>query len=117
MDNHLGLYLFTDRPDSSEDQAYEVEYAVIADAHIVGEFNRGSLLFSVWDPGVEGPGQEHWLCLQVRYMEPIDAGVGESLPRPDKMSNNERKRQRAAYHGGGVPEEVVALASLFLRRR
>ena len=96
----------------------EYEYAVVADADIVGELDDGPVWLAVWQMGAHAPGQERWLCLRIRYPEPTEEERERRLramPRPDTMSK--KAREQAFYHGGGPAEEVVAFASLFLRRR
>lgn len=96
----------------------EREYAVIADADITGELKTGPFDFKMWQMGEFGPGQERWLCLQIRYPQMTEDEYQnwlESSPPPHRMSKTQRRK--AFYHGGGAAEEVVALASLFLRRR
>jgi hypothetical protein len=118
MENSRGLYLFREVEESSDDDSsdrvFDIEYAVIADAHIVGDFTWGSINFSVWQMGLSSD-QERWLCLRVRYIELSDEERAASIVYPNKVSK--KKRSKAFYHGGGVPEEIVTLATLFLRRR
>lgn len=120
MDNNgRKMYVMRVRDAESTEQgvgsSYDVEYAVVANTEIVGVFEWGPLSLAVWEMRNFNAGQDRWLCLRLQYRDSIDQDDSESRLRPDKMSR--RARQRIFYHGGGAPEEIVALASLFLRRR
>lgn len=89
------------------DAEYDVkEYEVIADARIVGELTHGPYYFTIWEISDKREGEERKLCLR----------IGEKV-----FSNDEQPWKSATrsgfYHGGGIGDELVALASLFLRRR
>ena len=77
------------------------EFEVIADAHIVGECTYGPYYFTVWEPP-KSEGEERKLCLRV----------------PHKVGFwGDESNRGSFYHGGGIADELVALASLFFRRR
>lgn len=104
--------------DGDDRQFEDHEYAVIADADIIGEFSTAPFDLKIWQMGTLAPGQERWLCLRIRHplmTEEENQQWLESSLDPHQMSK--AQRLRAFYHGGGAAEEVVALASLFLRRR
>lgn len=82
------------------------EYEVIADANIVGAITYGPYHFTVWEIGHKGNGELRRLCLR---------------SQEKTFDQNEKPWETASksgyYHGGGIPSELVALTSLFLRRR
>lgn len=86
------------------DKARTTEYQIIADAHIVGELTYGPYYFTIWEFSNKLPGEERWLCLQIR----------EAERREDEWKS---ASETGFYHGGGIAAELVALASLLLRRR
>lgn len=81
-----------------------VEYEVITDSNIVGQFKYGPYFFSLWDFGIFNEGEERKLCLNIKSNAVIDS----------KLPATSRK---AYYHGGNIADEIVSLSSLFLRRR
>ena len=83
------------------------EYQVTADAYIVGDVSYGPYRFRVWEIGIDKKeGDDRWLCLRVEHrMTSDDDRFWEAASR------------QGFYHGGGVPDEIVSLACLFLRRR
>lgn len=87
-------------------ESHVTEYEVIAYAHIVGEFTYGPYYFTIWEFSNKHEGEERKLCLKIRERA---------------FSNDDqtwKSAQRSGfYHGGGTADELVALASLFLRRR
>lgn len=79
------------------------EYEVITDADIIGEFSYGPYYFTIWEISDKKEGEARKLCLKI-------------------VESKEDKRYESAkrtgfYHGGGVADELVALTSLFLRKR
>ncbi|RZN40354.1 MAG: hypothetical protein EFT35_02965 [Methanophagales archaeon ANME-1-THS] len=81
------------------------EYEVISDAHIVGDVTYGPYYLTIWEFSIKQEGEERKFCLRLRESIPSDPfSVGTA-------------RRSGFYHGGGIPDELVALASLFLRRR
>ena len=82
------------------------EYEVITDAHIVGEFTYGPYYFTIWELSDKHAGEERKLCLRIRER------AFSSDDHPWRSA-----RRSGFYHGGGIADELVALASLFLRRR
>lgn len=83
-----------------------IEYEVITDAHIIGELNYGPYYFTIWEFSDKKEGEKRKLCLRIR----------EKAPSDDDQPWRFAKRT-GFYHGGGIADELVALASLFLRRR
>jgi len=81
------------------------EYEVIADAYITGEFTYGPYYFTIWDYGFEEEGERRRLCLR----------ICKSISSPEELPQSAKKSE--FYHGGGIADELVALSSLFLRRR
>jgi len=79
------------------------EYQVVADARIVGELPFGPYVFSIWEISNRREGDGRWLCLRVQ----------ERMRDPSSMTAD----RFGFYHGGVIPSELVALASLFLRQR
>lgn len=88
-------------------KTYTTEYEVIADACIIGELTYEPYYFMLWDfPADQRPGEEIKLCLRISDEAP-EKGLKPWMSAP----------KNAYYHEGGIAEELVALASLFLRRR
>jgi len=87
-------------------QSHVTEYEVTVNAYIVGEFTYGPYHFTIWEFSLKQEGEERKLCLQVR----------EKAFSKDEQPWRSAKRT-GFYHGGGIADELVALASLFLRRR
>ncbi len=83
-------------------ETHVTEYEVISDAEIVGELTYGPYFFTIWEFDLKREGEERKLCLRIRK---VDDQYWDSAKRA------------GFYHGGGISEEIVALASLFLRRR
>jgi hypothetical protein len=82
------------------------EYQVVADSNIVGELHFGPYYFTIWEYGLKEEGEHRLLCLRVR-----EATIPEDY-RPWANATKD-----GFYHGGGIADEIVALSSLFLRRR
>lgn len=83
------------------------EYEVTTNAEVIGEMSYGPYYFSVWELGFgKREGDERRLCLRVEHR----MTVGDDTPMIDPS-------REGFYHGGGVPDELIALSSLFLRRR
>ncbi len=83
-----------------------VEYEVITDAHIVGEFTYGPYYFTIWEFSDKPPGQDRKLCLRIREKS------ASPNDEPWKTATTS-----GFYHGGGIADELLALAALFFRRR
>lgn len=108
--------LADDLQDGASERAVEVyEYAVLADADVVGELETDQFVFRVWEMGSFGNGQIRWLCLRMRYPIATEDERQQEYERRRQWTKSERAN--AFYHGGGPAEEVVALASIFFRRR
>jgi hypothetical protein len=87
-------------------ESHITEYEVIADTHIVGDFTYGPYYFTIWEFSTKHEGEERKLRLRIR----------------ERAFSNDYQPWKSAersgfYHGGGTADELVALASLFLRRR
>lgn len=87
-------------------ESHVTEYEVIADAYIVGEFTYGPYYFTIWEFSNKHEGEERKLCLKIRER------AFSSDDQPWKSA-----KRAGFYHGGGIADELVALASFFLRRR
>lgn len=87
-------------------ETHVTEYEVITDAHIVGEFTYGPYYFTVWEIGIKQEGEKRKLCLRIRE---------RALSKDYQPS--ETATRSAYYHGGGIADELLALASLSLRRK
>lgn len=87
-------------------ESHVSEYEIIADTHIVGEFTYGPYYFTIWEFSNKHEGEERKLCLRIR----------ERAFSSDDQPWESAKRS-GFYHGGGIADELVTLASLFLRRR
>ncbi len=86
-------------------ESVTIEYQVFADAHIVGAMEYGPYYFIIWEITNKPSGEERLLCLRVTQ---LPAWKDESWKTASKSGY---------FHGGGIASELVALASLFLRRR
>lgn len=106
--DHERMYLFRADPLAEAESPGEVwEYKVVADTDVIGEIQHGPFFFTIWELSFDTrPGTERALCLRVRqpYRESPESYWDAASPN-------------GYYHGGGIAEEVVTLASLFLRRR
>ena len=91
------------KEDSSKSQT--VEYEVTIDSQIVGEFHYGGYDFFVWEFGIKKEGEDRKLILRTK----------ENITT-DKEPWNTAKKD-GFFHGGGIADELVALSSLFVRRR
>lgn len=89
-------------------ESHIAEYEVIADADIIGEFTYGPYYFTIWEISDKQEGEERKLCLRIQ--------ISDIAFSADDQPWKSAKRS-GFYHGGGIPAELVALASLFLRRR
>lgn len=92
------------KDDKAEFNTYEFE--VISDARIIGDLEYGPYKFSIWEFSNKKEGEERKLCLSIK----------------SKILNSESKNmddanRKGFYHGGGIAEEIVSIASLILRRR
>jgi len=88
-------------------ERHTVEYQVLSDAEIIGGIDYGPYLLRPWEFNEKkGPGDERWLLLRVteKAFSADENPWQHATPKGD-------------YHGGGIPSELTALGSLFLRRR
>jgi len=87
-------------------ESYETEYEVLTDGYTVGECTFGPYYLTIWEISYKKDGEERKLCLRIREK---------------KRSENDRPWENADkeafYHGGDIVDEILALSSLFLRRR
>ncbi len=89
------------------------EYEVIADAPVLGECEYGPYYFTIWEFLLDYEktvGKKRKLCL--RITEP-----GKQAFPYDEEEKPLKEKKVEFYHGGGIEDELVVLASLFLRRR
>lgn len=112
-DNRLYFLRNQDEVAAGSTKYLDIEYEVVADAYIVGDLNYGPYNLTIWEFGItrnpiEPPGYSRKLCLRIRYA----ADSSEEVTRLEDSAT-----RKGFYHGGGIPEELVTLASLFLRRR
>ena len=91
---------------NKEIKSRSAEYEVIADTHTVGSCTYGPYNFTIWEISIKKEGEQKKLCLQIQEKE---------FSQNDKPWESANKH--GYYHGGGIPDELIALASLFLRRR
>lgn len=87
-------------------KSYRTEYEVISDTHTVGSFTYEPYYFTIWEFSIKREGEQRKLCLRIRTKELTE----EEIP-------SQATSESAYYHGGGIPEEIIALSSLFLRRK
>ena len=83
-----------------------IEYEIITDTHIVGKLKYGPYYFTLWEYGLKQKGEERKLCLRIHER------AFPSVYQPEKPP-----QRSGYYHGGSIADELVYLASLFLRRR
>ncbi len=81
-----------------------IEFEVIVDAHIIGVLKSDLYCLNIWDFGYFEEGEERKLCLKIK------SNRLNSHERPETSRNG-------YYHGGDIADEIVALSSLFLRRK
>lgn len=82
------------------------EYEIIADSAVIGELKYGPYILKTWEVETKREGEERKLLLKIR-----------EKPTSDSEISTNAAKTSALYHGGGIAEELVALSSLFLRRR
>ncbi len=82
------------------------EYELHVDAWFIGEFIGDPYEILLWELGLHAEGEERKLILRIKEADSLSS-----------YENYESTRKNAYYHGGGIADEIVALASLFLRRR
>lgn len=100
--------LFIQNIDDLNDETQEFntrEYEVLTDSFTVGELYFGPYYFTIWEFGMKKDGEKRKLCLRIKEKKIV---VDESGNIPNKDG---------FYHGGGIAEEIVALASLALHGR
>ena len=85
----------------------EVEYEVTTDSAAFRSYATGDYLFSTWERPERKPGIYRKLLLRILAKTVVSAAeVGAAEPT-----------RKGFYHGGGIAEELIALAALFLRAR
>ncbi len=103
------LLMFKNIDDLSAEniERHTTEYQILSDAHIIGQITYGPYVMRPWEfSEMKKPGEERWLLLRTT----VKAFSAED--EPWKKASREGE-----YHGGGVASELIALASVFLRRR
>ena len=85
-----------------------VEYEVITDTRIAGELHYKSCRFSMWDFDDFKPGEKRSLCLRL----PLKSYTIDELHDQANISE-----KAGNYNGLTAADEIVSLASLFLRCR
>lgn len=87
-------------------ETHKIEYEVCTDGYTVGECNFGPYYFTIWEFSYKKDGEERKLCLRIK--EKTYSESDSRLLSADK---------EGYYHGGDIADEILALSSLFLRRR
>ena len=87
-------------------ESHKIEYEVSTDGYTVGECNFGPYYFSIWEISYKKEGEERKLCLRIK-----EKGYSQD-DSSWKFADKE-----AFYHEGDIADEILALSSLFLRRR
>lgn len=87
--------------DDQENIVYE--YEVITDASFVGEFDNGIYQLIIWELSNKVAGEEKRLCLRIT--------------QGDVYKDYSLADDSGYYHGGGVEEELIFIASLAFRKR
>jgi len=90
-----------------ETEILEREFEIITDANIIGGCDYGPYNFMMWDHTQKRSGEKRKLCMRVRE---------KHFTKPEEQPVI-RATENGLYHGGYIVDELVALASLFLRRR
>ncbi len=85
---------------------HNIEYEVYADGYTVGECSFGPYYFTIWEFSYKKDGEERKLCLRIK--EKAYSEDNRNLLSAEK---------EGYYHGGDIVDEILALSSLFLRRR
>ena len=86
--------------DDAEAVTYECEVSCYS--QMVGQFEYGPYSLMLWEFSDKPDGQERKLCLRVKSV---------------KHRGLSKRRKNAYYHGGWIPDELIALSCLFLRRK
>jgi len=85
----------------------EIEYEVTTDGYTVGECNLlGPYYFTIWEISYKKEGEKRKLCLRIKEK------LYSEDEKPWEIAN-----KKGFYHGGDIADEILALSSLFLRRR
>lgn len=92
--------------ETADAEKLTIEYEVETDASVVGGMDYGPYAVLIWEFGDKRPGEKRKLCLRT---------ITKRCSSEDRSWENATKD--GYHHGGGIPHELVALASLFLRRR
>ena len=82
------------------------EYELEVDSHLVGNFDQGPYEIDLWEYNFHKEGEKRKIILRIKKAE-----------TPFEELSGDFSRKNAYYHGGGIEDEIVAFASLFLRRR
>jgi hypothetical protein len=82
------------------------EYELKVDASFVGSFENSVYEIMLWDLGAQLEGEERKLILRMKEANNLY-----------DYNSIEKSKKKIYYHGGGMADEIVALSSLFLRRR
>jgi len=91
----------------------EFEYEVITDAPVLGECDYGPYYFTIWEFVLHPDkkvGYKRKLCLRIKQSKKQVFRYADEVGQP-------KEKEGEFYHGGGIADELVVLASLFLRRR
>ncbi len=88
-------------------ESHKIEYEVSVDGHTVGECNLlGLYYFTIWEISYKKDGEKRKLCLRIKEKQYSEDD------NPWKIAD-----KKGFYHGGDIADEILALSSLFLRRR
>lgn len=108
----LESIIFNSNIDNFNDSASEfyleevLEYEIYIDAPVRGRFEYGPYTFSVWEIGPDIPGKEKRLCLKI------------TVRVPKELLGDEHSQLDVKFvFGEKISIQLIALASLFLRRR
>ncbi len=93
--------------DIPAEEKEELEYEVTSDSRVIAGYTSPDYAFSGWEVPPRKPGVYRKLWLRIR--------------KKTKVSGNEfaaaKPTRKGFYHGGDIADEIIALASLFLRTR
>jgi hypothetical protein len=92
--------------EKKEVKTHTAEYEMIIDLPTVGRCDYGPYSFMIWEHSEKKSGEQRKLILRIKE---------KAFSEDDKPWESATKK--GYYHGGGIPSELISLASLFLRKR
>jgi len=93
--------------ETEEKEENEEEYEVTSDSQLLGSYNSSKYRLTSWESPAKKPGVYRKLVLTIKAKTGVTAEEFWAAEPTEK----------GFYHGGGIPDEIITLASLFLRVR